>query len=491
MNDNKIKDTIISSISWSAFAHFIKQFITFIIGIILARLLTPEDFGLIAMIVVFTGFANLFTDFGFGSAIIYEQSEDQELLSSIFWIVISVGFLLTTCGILLSPLIAYFYQNSILKPLTMLLCLNFIFNSLNSIPNSILQKNFKFRELANISISTTVIGGLIGIYLAIKGYGVWSLALSTVIGSLTNSIFLLINCKWRPTFTFNYQKLQKVLSFGSNLVGHRIINYWARNIDNLLIGKYIGASSLGIYNRAYNLMRLPVQQISQVLSRAMFSSFSKIKDDKLLIKEIYLKSISIIALVSFPLMLGLLAISDMFIISLYGEKWKDVIPIIKIFCIIGLTHSIETTTGWIYLSQGKTDWQFRWEIYASTVKTIGIIIGIKWGIIGVAYGYTISSLVFILYPGFKIPGSLINLKFSEVVRSVIKIFICSIIMSLIIWCLGFLLPDILYGWHMIGIQVVSGIIIYILLLTIFQVRELETILRIIREKYKMKIKNIF
>ena len=367
--------------------------------------------------------------------------------------------------------IATFYNEPRLKLLTMVLSVTFFIGSLSIVQKTILIRSMNFRVLAIIETLTMAISGIFAITIAFLGFGVWSLVWQAIVSAIIGVIILWVLSDWKPSFRFNKNAAKELLGFGGNLLGFNVFNYWVRNIDDLLIGKVIGSSGLGIYTRAYSVMLMPLRQISSTVGQVVFPTLSRIQDDKVRVKHLYLSTISIIALITFPMMMGLLVVADCFVLALFGPKWVDLIPILQVFCLLGMVQSIGTTVGWIYNSQGRTDWQFRWGIAAGTLLILSIIIGIMIrSILSVAVCYTIMSGVILAYPNFAIPGKLIDMTFSDVVRSVSGVFGCAVLMAGGVYLLGVILPSEWPHWANLLLQVPFGIIIHVVLIHYFKLK---------------------
>lgn len=461
---SELRNRTINGLSWSTIGNLTAQVVNFTIKVILARLLSPKEFGLVGMITVFTGFGALLSELGLGAAIIHKQDITQRLLSSIFWVEVGIGIILTLVTALASPLVARFYHQPILQPMTLLISLNFFISSLNGVQRALFNKDLKFRLLAEIEVVSILIAGTVGIVLALAGYSAWSLAWQMIILTVGGVIGMVITCPWHPSFQFDISAIKEVSGFGFNLLGFNIFNYVSSNIDYLLIGRYIGSFDLGLYTKAFNLMLLPLSQISAVVSRVMFPVFSSINNDKTKVKHIFLKTISSIALVTFPLMLGMLAVTRPFILTLFGPQWEGVVPVLQVFCIVGLTHSIGNMTGCIYLSQGRTDWMFWWGVYSGIIKVLGIILGLRWGILGVAAGYTTFTILFLLYPGYIIVGKLIDMSIGEIIGALDGILGCAAIMAIAVWAFGLILPSTWPSWAQLITQVLFGIGVYLIII---------------------------
>jgi O-antigen/teichoic acid export membrane protein len=479
-----LKQQTLSGIGWSAGAQIGKQGLQFIISVILARLLTPEDFGLVGMILVFTGFAGLFSELGFGAALIQRQEIEERHLSSIFWLNIVAGLILTGIVIAVAPLIAAFFNEPRLKVLIMLISLNFFISSLNTVQNAILNRSMDFRKLAIIETLTIAIAGGFAITLALMGFGVWSLAWQMLMSTTVGVITMWQVSDWRPRFCYDKNAVKELVGFSSNLLSFNVFNYWVRNSDNLLVGKFIGSVGLGIYARAYGIMLMPLNQISATVGQVMFPSLSKMQDDKVRVRRIYLRTISVIALITFPMMIGLFTVADSFVLALFGPKWIGVIPLLQIFALLGMVQSIGTTVGWIYNSQGRADWQFRWSIAAGSLLIVSIIIGIIVGtVISVAVCYAIMSGVILAYHNFSIPGKLINMTFSEVVSNVRGVFGCALLMGGGVWLLGIFMPSGWTYWAHLLVQVPFGVALYILLIHFFKLSAYLELKGLLREQW--------
>ena len=482
-----LRQKTIMGIGWTTVAQIGKQVLQFIISTILARLLTPQDFGLVGIIVVFTGFAKLFGELGFSAALIQRENLEERHYSSIFWLNLMAGLILTGLIMYIAPFVATFYNEPRLAPLAMLIAVNLLINSLNMVQNAILNRVMDFRWLALIEIATVIVAGVVAIVLAMTGYGVWSLAWQMLAASSITAVGLWCVTDWRPHLLFNLSAVAELLGFSANLLGFNVFNYWVRQGDNLLVGKFIGTAALGIYTRAYSIMSLPVSQVTGVLSRVMFPALSRVQNDKACVKRIYLRALGLIALITFPLMMGLMVVADHFVLALFGSKWSAVIPLLWIFSLSGMVQSISGTVGWIYTSQGRTDWMFKWVLGAGTLLIGSFIVGIWIGKVeAVAASYAFSESVVLLYPAFAIPGRLIGMTFSEVIRSVAGIFGCASGMAVVVWTLGLLLPSNCPHWGYLAIQVPFGAFVYLAILHLFRVRAYREVKALLIEQWHIR-----
>lgn len=477
-----LRERTVHGVAWSLGARTLKVALQFVISVVLARILTPEDFGLLGMVVVFTGFASLFTDLGFSSALVQRPEIDERHRSSIFWVNLAAGAGVALLVFGSAPLLASFYEEPRLVPVTQIIALNFLLGSLNVVQNALLQRELDFRGLALIEITSVGAAGALGIGLALTGHGVYSLVWKMIAGTAVTVALMWGLRDWRPELRVSRKAVGDLIGFSANLLGFQSFNYWVRSFDDLLIGKVVGSHGLGVYSRAYESMLAPLKQVSSVVGRVMFPSLSKIQDDTDRVKRVYLRTVAIIALVTFPMMLGLLVVADAFVLGLYGPKWVEVIPLLRILCLVGLAQSIGTTTGWIYQSQGRTDWMFRWGLASGTATLVAFIVGIQWGVLGVVIAYTVRNFA-LTYFNFDIPGRLIGMGFGDVVRTVAPMFGCAAAMAALLSGLHFgLLPG-RAAWQQLLLEVPVGAAVYLAIVHAADLTAYRDLKRLAREHW--------
>ena len=466
---SELKSKVTAGLKWSGLSQVTQQAVQFAIYVALARLLSPREFGLIGMIIVLTGFADIFVEMGLGSALVQKQDVQERHRNSIFWTNVVLGLALMFIFILLSGIISAFYKEPQLKFITMCLSFNFFLSSLGIIHWNLLLKNMDFRSIFIVNTTSTLLSGLVAITLAIFGFGVWCLVVQSVMVNILSMLLLWHFSPWRPSFQFDRHALKEIISFSANMLGFNVTNFLINNTDKLLIGRLTGSQQLGIYSRAYQLMVLPINQISGIMTRVMFPALSVIQENKEKVKEVYLRSTRIIALVTFPLMMGFVILARPFTLSLLGPKWVDIVPILQVFCLAGIGQSIGTTTGWLYTSQGRTDIMFKWSLCAGAIRISSMIIGLRWGIVGVAAAYVISGYTLLTYPGWSIAGKLVNMRFGEMLLNLRKPFFCAIIMSAVIFSMSLAIPSSWNSWFQLGVLTIIGFTSYIFLIHFYKI----------------------
>lgn len=454
-----LQKTAISAFKWSSISQVGRQILQLLTTSVLARILSPTDFGLLGMAIVFTGFIDLFRDLGLSSSVVQKKEISNTFLYSLFWINIVFSIAATVILFIVSPSISSFYNEPKIELILKILSLNFLISGLGSLQKAFSERNLEFKALANIEICSAIIGSVAGIGCAFAGLGVWSLVFQTLIMTTVTTGFLWIITPWRPQRFFSWNDVKDVISYSLNLTGFNVFNYFIRNADNLLVGKFLGSQALGYYALAYRLMLFPLQNISRVFVRVMFPVFSKIQDDNSQLRIAYLKTISSISFITFPLMLGLVATADPLISTFFGSQWKPVASILTILAPLGMIQSIQTTLGSIYQSKGRTDLMFRWEILDGALTITAFLVGLKWGILGVAIAYVVTGFA-LLYPSFAIPLRLVHLSVIDVGAALWRPFLSSLLMLVSLLGLNLLLPRNLHSSYSLLILVAIGIVIY-------------------------------
>lgn len=396
-----LRQKTISGLSWTGFSQISKQAIQFIITVILARLLSPDDFGLLGMATVFTGFMTIFSEMGVSSALIQKQDTTEEHYSSAFWLNVIAGIVLTGLLFVLAPFIAVFYSRPELTAILRVMSLNFVLSSFTIVQQAILSKEMNFKALAIRDLLAVVGSGVLGVSLAINGFGIWSLVFQFLAFSLINSVLLWVLSLWRPKPVVSFAAIKSIFGFSMNLTGFNLVNYFSRNVDYLLVGKFLGSEALGFYTLAYKLMLVPLQNFSVVIAKVTFPAFSKVQSNLELIRSTYLKMVRLIGLFAFPLMIYLFYVAEDFVIIAFGMKWEPSIAIIHIMCFCGMIQAVGTTVGNIRLALGESRLHFQLGILNAIIVAICISLALPAGIKAVALIYTLFSWIWYHYSAHK------------------------------------------------------------------------------------------
>jgi len=365
--------------------------------IVLSRLLTPEDFGLVACLTPITNFILLFSDIGLQQAVIQRLEITPNQINKIFWLTISIGIACTILLCLSSPLIVWFYHDPRLFGLTIASSFFILLTSLAGLPSSLLNRGMHFRTLAGIDVIANLVGFTASLLGAMFGLRYWSLLLSPFFVGLITAGGTIWASGWKPSRpSFKIEK--DILGFGAHLTGYNFLNFLALNLDNMLIGRYQGTQQLGFYDRAYKLLVFPLVATSYPLARVVIPILSRVQENKERVRRIYLRIIGLLTLATVPGMAAALAAPQDIILLCFGEKWLSVVPIFCWLGLAGLIQPLNSTAGWLFISQGKTKEMFRWGLFASTTTILAFVTGLHWGAVGVAAAYTLTEY------GLRLPG---------------------------------------------------------------------------------------
>lgn len=391
---------------------FIAQIIRLIVQLsstaMLARLLTPSDYGLLAMVLSITGFAFIFKDLGLSMATVQSEDINEIHLNSMFWVNCIFGLII--CAIIAAlalPMKRLFNRDEILN-IAIILSLTFIFYGLSVQHLALLKRQMRFGVLAIINVLSFTLSIIIAIVLAIFNFKYYSLVAMHLSLSIFTFILSWSFCSWRPQFSFNYKEIRDLLKFGYHLSAFNMLRYFGRNLDNILIGKFWGSIELGFYSKAYQILLLPINQINVPFSNVIVPALSRLQNDESEYKILFFKSLTIVIYITFPIILLLIVLSDHVISILLGNQWVDSIPIFRILAFSAFPQIILNTTGWVLISLSQTDRMLRMGIVTTVITIFGFFIGIFWGAVGIALSFT--TLIYILF----IPITIYSFKHSPI-----------------------------------------------------------------------------
>jgi PST family polysaccharide transporter len=447
------------SLGWSATSQFGRQSFQLVVTIVLARLLSPTDFGLVAMATVITGFISIFGDLGTSAAVIQKQDSSTKFLSSVFWLNVGFGLLVMFFIIIIAPLVAAFYQEQRLVSILYVLSAIFPVMGLASLQRALLEKSMSFNTLAGIELASTAIGGIAAIAAALSNAGTWSLVVQAMGTTVSTAVLVWLCSAWRPRFEMSIGEIKKIGVFSANLTGFNIFNYWARNADKLLIGKFLGSQDLGYYTLAYGILMFPIMNLSAVIGRVLFPYLSNMQADEAQFRKTYLKTIRGIALITFPVMALLFVLAEPFVDIVFGANWLPVVPLLLIFAPIGAVQSVGHPVGVIYMVKGQTGLLLRWGIFSGLIAISSFIIGLRWGVIGVAVSYAVA-VALLTYPVNAIPFRLIGLKVKDGLRVLWRPALSALIMAVVVFTVSARLFPPFSDWKLLALNALIGLAVY-------------------------------
>jgi O-antigen/teichoic acid export membrane protein len=388
-----LQEKTFKGIIWSFVDNFASQGVEFIVGIILARILTPHEFGLIGMLTVFIAISQTFIDSGFTNALIRKNNCTQKDYSTVFFFNISVSLFLYFILFASSESIGSFFKEPQLGILLKVLGLCLVFGSISMIQKTILTKEINFKQQTKISLFSSVTSGIIGILMALNGYGVWSLVGKALISLILSSILFWISSKWRPSFIFSKSSFKELFGFGSKLLISGLIDTVYNNIYYLIIGKYFSTKELGLYTRADQFKNIFSQNITSVIQRVSFPTLSLIKEDSGRLMESYQKLLRSTMFITFSLMFSMAAMSKSMIFTLVGEKWLPAAPYLELLCFVGIFYPLNSLNLNILNVKGRSDLFLRLEIIKKIIFIPVIVIGAFFGIKALILGMIFNSLL--------------------------------------------------------------------------------------------------
>ena len=437
MNNQKTKNIVIKSLIWKIMENCGIQGIQFIVQIVLARLLLPEDYGLISLVTTFIAIANVFVQSGFNTALIQNKDSDEVDFSSVFYLSLIVA-LIAYIGIFCSaPIVANFYGEPELILILRVLGVTLFFGALNSIQNAVIAKNMQFKKLFFSSLGASLVSGIVGIVLAYNGLGVWALVSQQIFSQISITIILWFTVKWRPTLVFSRKRVRVLFNYGSKLLASSLVDTIYMNLRNLVIGKVYTPEMLGMYNRGQQFPQLIVNNINGSIQSVMLPTLSSEQDNRSRIKIIVRRSIVTSSFIIFPAMIGLATIAEPVVKILLTNKWLPCVPFLQVFCFTYALMPIHTANLQAINAIGRSDIFLKLEIYKKVIGVIILIITIPYGAYAIALGGFIGSVIssFInAYPNLK----LIDYSYKEQLQDIIPSFIISIVMGVIIYSINFL-----------------------------------------------------
>ncbi|MFB6264427.1 MAG: lipopolysaccharide biosynthesis protein [Bradymonadaceae bacterium] len=361
--------------------------------IALARLLTPEDFGLLGMVVAVTGFLEMFKDMGLSAATVQREEITHEQVTTLMWVNVGISVLLMIGTAAAAPVLAWFYEEPRLFEITIVFSATFLFGGLMIQHEAILRRQMRFTELAALNFVELVLSVSLAISLAAADFGYWALVARSVFSSFAMAAGVWLLCGWRPASPRIADGSKELLTFGGHLTGYSLLNYLSRHFDDILIGRYFGAQPLGLFRKAHDILKLPLTEIRQPISSVSKSLLARLLDRPEKYRRTYVRILEKLLMVTLPLGAYMLGTADWLIAAILGEHWLDATPIF-IALGVGLFYQPATaTTGWLFISQDRTDQMMRWGAIGSVLSIASFVAGLPFGVVGVAAFYSISGLV--------------------------------------------------------------------------------------------------
>lgn len=453
-----LKKQAFVGVGWNAIGSYSTQGVNFILQIILARLLSPSDYGIIAMMAIFLQVAAVFVDSGFGKALVQKKDCEEKDYSTVFYYNLAVSIAIYIILFAISPFVARFYDIPILTDVMRVASLVVIINALSIVQRTKLEKNIDFKSRSIVSFASSLLSGVAGIVMAYYGLGVWALCGQSILNSLFQLVFFYFFVRWCPSLVFSKDSFHEMFSFGSKLLITNIINVIYSNLYTIVIGKRFNSRDLGFYSRADQFAIFPSTNICAIISGVAFPTLSKIQDDDDKLRFAYRKIIRYSSFIIFPLMVGLAAVTDPFIRTLLGEKWANTIPYLQVLCFALMWDHLSTLNLNLLFVKGKTNLVLKLEIIKKSIAFIILLVSIPFGIITMCWGRVLYGVV-AFYINTSYTKKLIGLSFIQQVMDFMPFLVIAFGMGLLVYLTcSFLLANPIL---LLFISILLGAIIYL------------------------------
>ena len=452
-----LKEKTLNGLSWSFVDNFAAQIISFVVGVVLARLLMPSEFGIVAYITFFIAISAWFVDSGFTDALIRKKDCTPDDYSTVFYFNFTIALLLYLLLLFLAPFAESFFEAPGFTLILRVGGLSLVINALGSIQLTILRKRIDFKTKAKITVSSDILAGTIAIVLAYKGFGVWSLVWRTLLGQFFTSVLLWIFNDWRPSIVFSVKSFKELFGFGYKLALSGLINSIFNNILYPIIGKNFSPATLGQYTRASQFASLFSSTLTVNIQRVTFPVLSTLQDDPEKLKEGYRKMIKSTMLITFVCMLGLAAIAKPMILILIGEKWLPCIPYLQLMCFSSMLYPLHAMNLNAIMVKGRSDIFLKLEVIKKLLFIPVLFIGIYLGVIALLIGNIFLSFISYLLNSYY-SADLISYPTKKQINDILPFLLVSICVSGLVWCITFLEWN---NWVTIILQIVVGAILTI------------------------------
>ena len=473
-----LKQKTVKGVFWSSVERFSVQGIQFLVMIIMARLLTPKDYGLVGMVAIFIAVAQSLVDSGFSQALIRKQNRTETDNSTVFYFNIVVGILLYFILFAIAPWVADFYDSPELTALMRVVCLSVVFNSFVVVQRALLTVNIDFKTQAKASLTAAIVSGVVGIGMAYSGFSYWAIVAQQLVNLGLNTLLLWIFARWRPRLIYSWNSFRELFTFGSKLMASGLLDVIYRNMYLLVIGKVFTASSLGYYTRAHQFAEFPSSNLTGIIQRVTYPVLCQIQNDDERLALIYRRFLRVSAFLIFPLLVGLSAVAEPFILLLLKEQWLFASTLLQIICFGMMWYPIHAINLNLLQVKGRSDLFLRLEIIKKILAVIILCITVPMGLIAMCVGQIFSSIICLII-NTHYTGKLIHVGFLQQVQDLLP----TLLLSLTMWGVVYFTISFLTG---ASLQLITGmcvgVIYYIVFAFLFRFPELKEFYSIIEKR---------
>jgi PST family polysaccharide transporter len=470
-----------SGVLWSGLLMIPNWVIAIVTTAIMARILSPSDYGLVGMVTGIMAVLTVIADSGLSWATVQHRDLSKAQMSWLFWANVVLGSLLWCLTIVADPAVAEFFRVSQLTGITRILGTTLFLGCLSAQPMALMRREMRFRELSLVDMAAAALGCMTGVMLAIRGWSYWSLVAQAVLTSLTKTVLLLTVSGFRPSVPTVTRHSLRLMCFGGSVTSYCLCDYLGKHIDNVLVGRYFGAEQLGFYARAYFLMMLPSLFVTATLTKVLDPTLAVLRSDHARLGEAYRKTVKAIGFVGFPITLGLAVAAPEVVRLVYGPNWGPVVLLFRILSVAGACQLVYGTVGTLFAAVGKGWDLFIWGLIAYSILTAAIFIGIHWGVNGVALAWTLVMPFIFVGPGLYFGHRAAKIDVSRTFAVLAPPLFASALMALGAAATGSILVWLSKNWMWVLIgKVTSGAVVYLLLCVFLLRRQLRPMLTALR-----------
>lgn len=458
---SNLKQKAIKGVLWSALESWGRQVISLAVFFILARLLGPETFGLVALASVFLAFFQVFLDQGFTQAIVQRQNLEPEHLDTAFCTNLGISLILTILCFSSADLVGGLFKEPQIILILRFLSINFIITAFSSVQNAIFERNLAFKTLAKRSLLAVIIGGIVGVTMAFMGFGVWSLVGQQLSNSLAGVLVIWWASSWRPNFKFSQKHFQELFAFGVNVMGINLFNFFNRRSDDFLIGYFLGSTALGYYSVAYRLLQILTELLTSIIVKVSLTTFSRLQAEPERLRNALYQGIQFASLITFPGFLATVILAPEIVTVLFGEKWSPSIPVMQVLNLIGILYAYFYFNGSMMMAVGKPSWKLALDFVQSVSNVVAFAIAVQWGIVAVAAAYVIRG--YLMAPlTVWVVWKLIRIDVWTYLRQGTVPLAGTMFMLVAITIVKYFLSNLISAWAILAISIFVGIIVYVL-----------------------------
>jgi len=458
---SNLRQQAVKGVLWSAIESWGRQVISFAVFFILARLLGPETFGLIALASIFLAFLQVFFDQGFTQAIVQRQELELEHLDTAFWANLGISVLLATLCVIGASFVGNLFKEPQLIPIIRYLSIGLLITAFSSVQNAIFQRKLEFKTLATRSLVAVAIGGVVGITMAFMGFGVWSLVGQQLSNNLAGVLIIWWVSDWRPKLRFSVRHFKELFSFGANVMGMNLFYFFSRRSDDFLIGYFLGSSALGYYTVAYRVFSILTELLTSTIAKVTLPTFARLQHDPERLRNALYQAIQLTSLITFPGFLGTLILAPEIVEVVFGTKWLPSVPVMQILNLTGIAYAYFYFNGSVLMAVGKPSYKLAIDFMQAVINVIGFSIAVRWGIVAVASAFVIR--MYLIAPiVIWIIWKQIHINVLTYLRQGAASLAGTIVMLFVIFVIKYFLSNLISSSAVLAISIVAGIIVYVL-----------------------------